>query len=159
MFYCCKNKLFTACFSNIYNACVMSKLYNLKLIFRILNNLPLGCSVRHTFAVGKKSKSNFLYSAVSSPQCALHFASLTDTQTPFWLLWEASSHMLQLMREGCSYTYPPLSITKYSFIQLNELEQCGVKKLAQGFNTTAQDSNSGSCSQESEALPLSHCAL
>ena len=27
----------------------------------------------------------------------------------------ASSHMLQLMREGCSYTYPPLSIARYSF--------------------------------------------
>ncbi len=78
MFYCCKNKLFTACFGNIYNACVMGKLYNFKLIsrilllcnkvFGILNNLPMGCRVRHTFAVGKKSKGKFLYSAVSSPQ-------------------------------------------------------------------------------------------
>ena len=34
-----------------------------------------------------------------------------------------------------------------------------MKKLAQGFNTTAQDSNLGSRSRESEALPLSHCAL
>ena len=64
MFYCCKNMLFTACFGNIYNACVMSKLYNFKLIsrivllcnnsFRILNNLSMGCSVRHTFAEGKQ---------------------------------------------------------------------------------------------------------
>ena len=46
--------------------------------------------------------------------------------------------MLQLMREGCSYTYPPLSIARYSFIQLSELEQCRVKKLAQGFNTAAR---------------------
>ena len=30
-------------------------------------------------------------------------------------------------------------------------------KLAQGFNTAAQDSNPGSHSRESEALPLSHC--
>ena len=36
MFYCYKNKLFTACFGNIYNACVMSKLYNFKLISTIL---------------------------------------------------------------------------------------------------------------------------
>ena len=63
------------------------------------------------------------------------------------------------MREGCSYTYPPLSIARYSFIQLNKLEQCRVKKLAQCFNTAAQDSNPGSLSRESEALPLSHCAL
>ena len=34
-----------------------------------------------------------------------------------------------------------------------------MKKLAQGFNSAAQDSNPGSRSRESEALPLSHCAL
>ena len=45
----------------------------------------------------------------------------------------ASSHMLKLVRELCSYTYPPLSIARYSFIQLSELEQCTVIKLAQGF--------------------------
>ncbi|KAK2171586.1 hypothetical protein NP493_1047g00027 [Ridgeia piscesae] len=37
--------------------------------------------------------------------------------------------MLQLMREGCSYTYPPRSIARYSFIQLSELEQCRVKTV------------------------------
>ena len=42
------------------------------------------------------------------------------------------------MREGYSYTYPPLSIARYSFVQLCELEQCRVKKLAQGFNTAAR---------------------
>ena len=69
--------------------------------------------------------------------------------------------MLQLMREGCSYTYPSLSIARYmySFIQMSELEQCRVKKLAYGFITADQDSNPGSRSQESKALPLSHCAL
>ena len=67
--------------------------------------------------------------------------------------------MLQIIREGCSYTYPPLSIARYSFIQLSELEQCGVKTLAQDFNTVAQDSNPGSRSRKFETLPLSHCAL
>ena len=33
------------------------------------------------------------------------------------------------------------------------------KKLAQGFNTAAQESNPGSRRRVSEALPLSHCAL
>ena len=80
------------------------------------------------------------YPVLGTVQNALHFTSLTDlfTQTPSRLLWEASSHMLQLMHEGCSYTYPPLSIARYSFIQLSELEQCRVKKLAQGFNTAAR---------------------
>ena len=68
--------------------------------------------------------------------------------------------MLQLMREGCAYTYPPLPTARYSFIQLSELEQRRVKQLAQGFNTAAQDSNPGYLSsRQSEALPLSHCAL
>ena len=58
--------------------------------------------------------------------------------------------MLQLMREGCSYMYPPLSIARYLFIQLNEQEQCRVKTLAQCFNTAAHDSTQG---------PLNHCAL
>ena len=103
------------------------------------------------------------YPVFRTVQSALHFTSLTltdlFTQTPSRLLWEASSHLLQLMREGCSYTYPPLSIARYSFIQLSELEQCRVKKLAQNFNTAAQDSNPGSHSRESESLPLSHCTL
>ena len=57
-----------------------------------------------------------------------------------------------------AHTYPPLSIARYSFIQLSELEQCRVNKLAQGFNTAAQDSNPGSLSRESGGLPLRHCA-
>ena len=109
-------------------------------------------------------KGKFLHSAVSSHHDrfkSFTFYFLTDlfTQTPSRLLWKASSHMLQLMREGCSYTYPPLSIVRYLCIQLSELEQCRVNKLAQGFNTAAQDSNPGSRSRESEALTLSHCAI
>ena len=79
------------------------------------------------------------YPVLRTVQSALHFTSLTDlfTQTPSRLLSEASSHMLHLMREGCSYTHPPLSIARYSFIQLSELKQCRVKTLAQGFNTAA----------------------
>ena len=67
--------------------------------------------------------------------------------------------MLQLMHECCLYTYPPLSKARYSFIQVSELEQCRAKKLAQGSNTAAQDSNPGPLSRESEAVPLSHCTL
>ena len=101
------------------------------------------------------------YPVLKTAQNALHFTSLADlfNQIPSQLIWEASSHMLQLMCDGCSYTYPPLSIARYSFIQLSELEQCRVTKLAQGFNTAAHDSNPGSLSRESEALPLGDCAL
>ena len=51
------------------------------------------------------------------------FVDSSKRQIPSRLLWEACSHMLQLVREGCSYTYPPLSIAMYSFIQLREREQ------------------------------------
>ena len=68
---------------------------------------------------GKSKGSSYIaqYPILRTVQSALHFTTLTDlfTQTPSRLLWEASSHMLQLMREGCSYTYPPLSIARYSF--------------------------------------------
>ena len=72
---------------------------------------------------------------------------------------KASSHVLQLMRDGCSYTYPPKTRARYSFIQLGELEQYRVKILAQCFNTTAQDSNPGYLGRESEALPLGRCVF
>ena len=52
-----------------------------------------------------------------------------------------------------------MSIARYSIIQLSELEQCRVNTLAQGFNTAAQDSNPGSLSRDSKALPLSHLSL
>ena len=74
--------------------------------------------------IGVRAQLDFLVKKASSyilgtVQSTLHFNSLTDlfTQTPSRLLRGASSHMLQLMREGCSYTYPPLSIASYSFIQ------------------------------------------
>ena len=101
------------------------------------------------------------YPILRTVQSALHFTSLTDlfSQTPSRLLWEASSHMLQLMREGYSYTYPPLSRARYSFIQLSELEQRRVKKLAQGFNTAARIRIRVLVVRECEALSLGHCAL
>ena len=118
----------------------------------------LGCVFNAVCRHREKLNINYKYNLKKS---ALHFTSLTDlfTQIPSRLLWEASSHMLQLMHEGCSYTYPPLSIARYSFIQLSELEQCRVKNLAQDFNTAAQDSNPGSRSRESKALPLIHGTL
>ena len=110
----------------------------------------------------KKVKANSYitqYPVLGTFQSAFHFTSLTHlfTQSPSRLLWEASSQMLQLMREDVHISTS--AIARYSFIQLSELEQCRVKKLAQGFNTSAQDSNPGSRSRESEALPLSHRAL
>ena len=82
-----------------------------------------------------KGSPYIAYPVLRTAQSTFHFTSLTDlfNQTPSRLLWEASSHMLQLMREGWSYTYPPLSIARYSFIQLSEMEQCRVKTTCPRF--------------------------
>ena len=103
-------------------------------------------------------KGKFLYSAVFSPRDCSVFYTLLPWQTCSYKhsLNFHRSHMLQLMQECYSYTYPPVSIAKYSFLSLSELEQYRVKKDAYGFNTAAQDSNPGSLSRESETLPLSH---
>ena len=96
-------------------------------------NIPLVFSIHRSWLIQVKVSFYIAqYPVLSTVQSALHFTSLTDlfTQTTYRIFGEASSHMLQLMREGCSYTYPPLSIARYSFIQLSELEQSRVKKLA-----------------------------
>ena len=98
------------------------------------------------------------YPILRIAQSALHFISMADlfNQTPSQLLWEASSHMIQLIRESCSYTYLAITTARYSCIQLSELEQCRVKTFAQRFNIAGQDSNPGSLGRQSEALPLSN---
>ena len=96
---------------------------------RILSPLipiTIFCSSRFQLIVGKseaiqyEKASSYIaqYPILRTVQSALEFTSLTDlfTQTASRLLWEASSHMLQLMREGYAYTYPPLSIARYSCI-------------------------------------------
>ena len=82
-------------------------------------------------------KRKFLCSAVSNPQdCSKWFTlfSLVNlfNRTPSWFFLAASSHAA-IMREEFVHKYPPLSIAMYSFILLSELEQCQVKKLAQGL--------------------------
>ena len=52
-----------------------------------------------------------LYPGLMSGQSGFHFTSLF-TQTPSRLLWQTSCQMLQLMSEGCSYTYPQLYIAR-----------------------------------------------
>ena len=118
---------------------------------------------------GRCFKGKFLYSAVSNPQDrSLHFtdrpvhsdtisASLGSIQ-PYATI-NARRLLVHISINIYIYIYIYIYIARYSFIQLSELEQRRVIKLAQGFNTAAQDSNPGSRSRESEPVPLSHCAL
>ena len=47
---------------------------------------------------------------------------------------------MQLLHEDCLFTYPSLSIARHSFIQLSELEQRGVDKIAQALKQRQEDS-------------------
>ena len=54
------------------------------------------------------------------------------------------SATLQLLREGYSFTYPPLSIARYSCIQLVELKQRGVNEIAKASKRQQEDANPSS---------------
>jgi len=60
-----------------------------------------GTQVSFSEALTEVKASSYIaqYPVLRTIQSTLHFTSLTDlfTQTPSQLLWEASSHMLQLM--------------------------------------------------------------
>ena len=101
------------------------------LLFNRLNGFPkvvLQIISHQTYKkVSSYTEQYLLFWAVQS---ALHFTSPTDlfNQTPSQLLWETSSHMLQLMRGGSYIVYQPLSIARYTIMQLRKLEQCRVNK-------------------------------
>ena len=69
-----------------------------------------------TFTVRQAAlvKCRYKVRVYRTAQSALHFTSMADlfNQTPSQLLWETSSHKLQVMCESCSYTYPPLSVAR-----------------------------------------------
>ena len=95
-------------------------------------------------------KYEFLYSAVSSPQdrskrFTHYFPDRpvhSDTISASPSLQPYATINAQRLLVTLSHRY-----ARYSFLQLRELEQCRVKKLAQGFNTAAQDSNPGPLSR------------
>ena len=86
----------------------------------------------HQESRGKVSWDIAQYPVLRIAQSALHFTSLADlfNRTLSQILCETST---AINCNGCWYTYPPLSIARYSFIQLSELKQCRVKKRAHGF--------------------------
>ena len=76
----------------------------------------------------------FLYSAVSSPlarskRFTLHPPADLFIPAPTRLLWEAFSHAAYCAKT--SITFSPLSIARWSFIQLSELGRRGVNESAQ----------------------------
>ena len=69
---------------------------------------------------------------------------------PSRLLWVAhrTQPRLHLQRKDYLFTYPPLSISRYSFILLSELRQRGVSKTAQASKQQQEDTNPGSLDGE-----------
>ena len=95
---------------------------------------------------GKKVRSYIaLYPVHRTAQSALHFTHWqTCSFQGHFNFFGKYSATLQLLREGYSFTYPPVFIARYSFIQLSELWQCGVIKLAKGSKRPQWDLKPGS---------------
>ena len=122
-------------FHQDYILAVWALQYGNAVIVKLLSNGQLTITYKH-YVYLKKANSYITRHPVLRMQSALNFIwTLTDlfTQTPSRILWEASSHMLQLMHGDYSYTYPPLSIVRYSVKQLSELEQCILKQTCPRF--------------------------
>ena len=86
-------------------------------VFIFRSDAPTSHGVISGASFVKSKKGKFSYSAVSSPyDCSKWFYTLLPRQT-----CSIKYQCYNLRVKGCAYTYPPLSIARYSFIQLNEL--------------------------------------
>ena len=81
------------------------------------------------------------YPVHRTAQSALHF---TPWQTCSFLLWEVFSHAAIAARRLFVHISTTVCIARYSFIQLSELWQRGVIKLAKGSNRPQWDLKPGS---------------
>ena len=89
-------------------------------------------------------KNTLLHSTVSSHwDCSKHFTlhPLTDLFIPIIDFSGKHSSLLQLLCEDYSFTYTPLSIARYSFLQLSELWQRGVNEIAYSSKQNPNMSN------------------
>ena len=110
-------------------------------------------------------KGSFLYSAVSSPvDRSKRFTLFASPDRPVHSDTNSASPgsilaRQQLRAKTKSLTCPPLSIARYSFIQLSQLGPPWRERKCPIFETVANgDSNPGSLDCESGILPLSYRA-
>ena len=121
-----------------------------------------GCT-SHRQKGKKKVKICFIYSAVysssdRSKRFTLHPLAGLFIPAPTRLLWEAFSYAA-ITREDYSLIFPPLSVARYSFIQLIELGHRGENENYQSLKWyQTGDSNPGSLVCESGILLLSYHA-
>ena len=103
-----------------------------------------------------------LYSVYSTAQRALYFSSpgrpVHSDIKVLGLVGKHSSHA-SIMRNDYSLIFPPLSIARYSFIQLSQQGRQLRGRICPIFETVAKgDSYPGSLDCESGILPLSYRA-
>ena len=115
--------------------------------------------------VRESKKVVFLYSAVYSPlDCSKRFTLFAFPGRPVHSDTNSASPgsilaMQQLRATTKSHTFPPLSIARYSFIQLSQLGRQWRERKCPIFDMVAKrDSNPGSLDCESGILPLSYRA-
>ena len=118
-------------------------------MLQLKNEVPGDFHLLNTQEMPYKSKRKFLYSTVSNPQ---------DCSKRFTLYFPDRPVQSDTISTSLGSIQPFAAINaRRLFIHISTIVYS--QKLAQGFNTTAQDSNLGRFSRESEALPLSHCLL
>ena len=103
----------------------------------------------------------FFYSAVSSPlDCSKRFTLIALPDRPVHSASPGSILAMQQLRAKTkSLAFPPLSIARYSFIQLSQQGRQWRERKCPMFETVARgDSNPGSLDCESGILPLSYRA-
>ena len=81
------------------------------------------------------------YPVIGTRQRALHTLADMSFQGHFNFSGKLSATQ-QLLHEDYSFTHPPLFVARYSFIQLSELWQRGVNKIAKA--SKQEDLNLGS---------------
>ena len=85
------------------------------------------------------------YPVLGTAQSALHFNPWQTCLFQHQLDFSGKhSAMLQLLCEDYAFRYPPLSVARSSFIQLSELRQRGVNKIAQASKRQQENLNLGS---------------
>ena len=103
-------------------------------LYVVCKTMVQNCNFCHGLKVSSYIAQYPIFRIAQASKCFLHFTPWQTCSNKHHLIFSGKHSVTRQFCEDCSYTnYLSLSIAKYSFIQLSELEQCTVKKLAQGF--------------------------
>ena len=102
--------------------------------------------LRFGIEIKVKKVSSYIarYPVLRTAQSDLHFTPWQTCSFLFQLLWESFSHVVITARRLLIHMSATVCIARYSFIQLSEMWQCGVIKLAKGSKRPQWDLKPGS---------------